>query len=107
MSSSNPSTALFQPTKIGNVSLAHRVVLAPLTRIKAGKQDHVPNVKLMREYYSQRSSTPGSLLIAEGTVVAEKGAYANVPGIWSTEQISAWKEVRVPLCRSAYLLKFF
>jgi NADPH2 dehydrogenase len=48
----------------------------------------------MKEYYSQRSSIPGSLLISEGTFIAPKaGGYHNAPGIWSKEQISAWKEV--------------
>lgn len=94
-SPSNSSPALFQPTKIGNITLTHRVVLAPLTRYKSSRPDHVPILRLMKEYYSQRSSVPGSLLITEGTLVAAKAvsSYNDAPGIWSTEQISAWKEV--------------
>lgn len=92
MSSAIP--ALFQPTKVGNLTLSHRVVLAPLTRFKATKPDHVPIVRLVKEYYSQRGSVPGSLLISEATFIAAKaGSYHNVPGIWSKDQIAAWKEV--------------
>lgn len=94
MSSSNSSPALFQPTKIGNLSLSHRVVLAPLTRYKSSRPEHVPIVRLMKEYYSQRSGAPGSLLITEATFIAAKaGGYHNIPGIWSDEQIAAWREV--------------
>ncbi|KAJ8469849.1 hypothetical protein ONZ45_g16751 [Pleurotus djamor] len=49
---------------------------------------------LVAEYYAQRASTPGTPLISEATYVArEAGGYANVPGIWSDEQIRAWKEI--------------
>ncbi|KAI5886274.1 FMN-linked oxidoreductase [Schizophyllum commune H4-8] len=91
MSSAIPK--LFQPVKVGDVTLAHRIVLAPLTRFRATKFEHVPlpNVK---EHYRQRGSTPGTLLITEATFIApQAGGYTNVPGIWSDEQISKWKEV--------------
>ncbi|KAF8057172.1 hypothetical protein FPV67DRAFT_582237 [Lyophyllum atratum] len=88
------SPLLFQPIKIGNIALQHRLVLAPLTRYKSTKSAHVPVVRLMKEYYSQRSSVPGSLLITEATFIAAKaGGYPNIPGIWSEEQTRAWKEV--------------
>ncbi|KAF9462815.1 hypothetical protein BDZ94DRAFT_1322297 [Collybia nuda] len=93
MSSPVPSS-LFQPTKIGNMVLNHRVVLAPLTRYKSSRPDHVPIVRLMKEYYSQRSSVPGSFLVTEATFIAAKaGGYHNIPGIWTKDQISAWKEI--------------
>ncbi|KAJ7485331.1 hypothetical protein FB451DRAFT_1431206 [Mycena latifolia] len=48
----------------------------------------------MTEYYAQRGSTPGTFLIAEGTLIARKaGGFRNVPGIWSPEQIAGWKQV--------------
>ncbi|KAF8057173.1 hypothetical protein FPV67DRAFT_1456400 [Lyophyllum atratum] len=85
---------LFQPTKIGDITLQHRLVLAPLTRWKATKLTHVPIVPLMKEYYSQRSSVPGTLLIAESALIASKaGGYLNTPGIWNDEQASAWREI--------------
>jgi len=46
------------------------------------------------EYYDQRADTPGTLMITEATLIAEKaGGYFGVPGIWSDEQISGWKKV--------------
>ncbi|KAF8234962.1 FMN-linked oxidoreductase [Tricholoma matsutake] len=85
---------LFNPIEVGNITLSHRVVLAPLTRYKATKSEHVPISSLVTEYYSQRSRTPGSLLITEATLIAAKaGGEASVPGIWSEEQIRVWKEI--------------
>ncbi|KAL0572976.1 hypothetical protein V5O48_008990 [Marasmius crinis-equi] len=84
---------LFQPIKVGNMTLNHRVVLAPLTRLRA-TNDFVPLVHLAKEYYSQRASEPGTLLIAEGTMIHRRAVgTANVPGIWNDEQIQAWKEI--------------
>lgn len=88
------SSKLFQPIQVGHLNLKHRIVLAPLTRTRATKT-HVPLLPLVPEYYSQRASTPGTLLISEATFIAAKAAgYAYVPGIWNEEQIAAWKEVR-------------
>ncbi|KAG6873595.1 hypothetical protein C0995_013968 [Termitomyces sp. Mi166 len=84
---------LFQPVKIGTMTLQHRIVLAPLTRYRASKS-HVPILPLMKEYYSQRSSTPCTLLISEANVIApQAGGNNNCPGIWSREQASCWKEI--------------
>jgi NADPH2 dehydrogenase len=83
---------LFTPAKVGDVTLQHRIVMAPLTRYRATKE-HVPT-DLMIEYYTQRASTPGTLIISEGTFIApQAGGNYNVPGIWSDEQIAAWKRV--------------
>ncbi|TFK62757.1 NADH:flavin oxidoreductase/NADH oxidase [Pluteus cervinus] len=85
---------LFQPLKVGNITLQHRVVLSPLTRNRATEKTMVPVVPLVKKYYEQRGSTPGTLLITEATMIAPKaGGYFNVPGIFSQEQIDAWKEV--------------
>ncbi|KAK1223078.1 hypothetical protein PQX77_014077 [Marasmius sp. AFHP31] len=84
---------LFQPIRLGNLMLSHRVVLAPLTRFRADK-NHVPHVQLVKEYYSQRGSEPGTLLISEATLIHPRaGGSAHVPGIWSDTQIEAWKEI--------------
>ncbi|KAI1445005.1 NADH:flavin oxidoreductase/NADH oxidase family protein [Annulohypoxylon stygium] len=86
------SSRLFQPLKIGNANLQHRVVMAPLTRFRADA-NHVP-LPFVKDYYQQRGSVPGTLLITEATFIAkEAGGYPNVPGIWNKEQIAAWKEV--------------
>ena len=93
MTASAPSK-LFQPIAIGSKTLRHRVVMTPLTRFRATKKTHVPINPLVKTYYSQRSSTPGTLLITEATLIApQAGGYDNVPGIWSQEQVAAWKEV--------------
>jgi NADPH2 dehydrogenase len=94
--SSSSIPKLFQPIRIGASNLQHRVVLAPMTRLRADAQ-HVPG-PLALEYYKQRTSAPGTLAIAEGTfIAAQAGGYKSVPGIWSDEQISGWSPVRRPL----------
>lgn len=86
--------SLFTPIKVGNSSLQHRVVMAPLTRFRS-TIEHVPT-ELMITYYSQRGSTPGTLLITEATFITpQAGGYTNVPGIWNDAQVAAWKPVRV------------
>ncbi|KAI3620894.1 flavin oxidoreductase nadh oxidase [Moniliophthora roreri] len=83
---------LFQAIKFGDVQLKHRAVLAPLTRFRVDDK-HVP-LSIAKEYYAQRASQPGTLLITEATLIHPKtGGFANVPGIWSDAQIEAWKEV--------------
>lgn len=82
---------LFKPIVVGNFTLKHRIVLAPLTRLRANAQ-HVHG-DIAVEYYKQRASVPGTLLISEAiTVAPEAGGKPHVPGIWSEAQISAWKK---------------
>lgn len=84
--------SLFTPLKIGNITLQNRVVLAPLTRLRAS-DEHVP-LPFVADYYSQRGSTPGTLLISEATFIRpEAGGMKNVPGIWNQAQIDGWKVV--------------
>ncbi|KAI0042644.1 putative NADPH2 dehydrogenase chain OYE2 [Auriscalpium vulgare] len=86
------SSALFSPIRVGRSQLLHRVVLSPLTRNRANLK-HEPN-DLHVEYYKQRASVPGTLLITEATFIAAKaGGYPKPPGIWSEPQIAAWKKV--------------
>ncbi|KAJ7052273.1 hypothetical protein C8F01DRAFT_1261986 [Mycena amicta] len=86
------SQKLFQPIRIGDIELAHRVVFAPSTRFR-GDANHVP-LPHVAEYYEQRASSMGSLLVTEGVFPsARAGGLPHVPGIWSDEQIDAWKEV--------------
>ncbi|KAJ7760113.1 hypothetical protein DFH07DRAFT_816899 [Mycena maculata] len=83
---------LFQPMHVGDIELGHRVVFAPTTRFRADAH-HAP-LPHVAEYYAQRASTPGSLLISEATYIAPRaGGYKHVPGIWSNEQIAAWKKI--------------
>jgi N-ethylmaleimide reductase len=77
---------LFSPIKIGPYQLAHRVVMAPLTRMRSDPGDIPSN--LMVEYYSQRASK-GGLIISEATPVSSRGyGYAGAPGIYSDSQIA-------------------
>lgn len=86
-------SALFEPIKIGNLQLSHRVVLAPLTRFRTLPTGGL-KTDLVKEYYEQRASVPGTLLITEGVFITERAAgFPGVPGFWSEEQIDAWKEV--------------
>ncbi|KAJ7146452.1 FMN-linked oxidoreductase [Mycena epipterygia] len=86
------SPKLFQPTQLGDIELSHRVVFAPTTRFRADA-NHAP-LPHVAEYYEQRANMSGSLLISEATFIAPRaGGYKHAPGIWSEEQISAWKKV--------------
>jgi 12-oxophytodienoic acid reductase len=76
--------------KLGRFDLSHRVVLAPLTRCRSYGSVPQPHAAL---YYSQRA-TKGGLLISEATDVSvtAKG-YPETPGIWTQEQVEAWKPI--------------
>ncbi|MCW0221081.1 MAG: alkene reductase [Prosthecobacter sp.] len=79
---------LFDPLLLGSLHLPNRIIMAPLTRARAGVE-RVPNA-LMADYYRQRSSA--GLIISEATSVTPMGVgYANTPGIWSAEQVTGWK----------------
>ncbi|KAL1928164.1 hypothetical protein VTP01DRAFT_3080 [Rhizomucor pusillus] len=84
-------SALFKPVKVGTMQLQHRVVLAPLTRLRHN-ENHAPT-DLVREYYNQRT-LPGGFLISEANAVsAQSGPLPGFPGLYSTEQIQGWKKV--------------
>eukprot|EP01018_Ginkgo_biloba_P023641 Gb_16295 [translate_table: standard] len=81
---------LMTPYQMGPFSLSHRVVLAPLTRTRSYNCLPQPHAIL---YYSQRTS-PGGFLIAEATGVSDTAqGYPNTPGIWTKEQIDAWRPI--------------
>lgn len=82
--------SLFDPITIGDIDLPNRIIMAPLTRSRAGEQ-RIPNA-LMAEYYVQRAAA--GLIISEATSVTPMGVgYADTPGLWSTEQVEGWKTV--------------
>lgn len=82
-------TVLFDPIDLGNLKLPNRIIMAPLTRARAGVT-RVPN-DLMATYYAQRATA--GLIITEATSVAPMGVgYADTPGIWSQEQVEGWKK---------------
>ncbi|KZP25021.1 hypothetical protein FIBSPDRAFT_821364 [Athelia psychrophila] len=83
---------MFQSIQVGDMKLAHRVVMAPLTRLR-GTEDHNPGSSAAL-YYGQRSEAPGTLIISEAALVSEKGG--SMPGvtmITTEEQIAGWKTV--------------
>jgi NADPH2 dehydrogenase len=87
-----PTTKLFQPISVFSLPLAHRIVMAPLTRLRCD-ENYVP-LPMVKEYYLQRASTPGTLIITEAMHVSEGHlGYTYAPGMWSTEQIAAWRDI--------------
>lgn len=81
---------LFQTLQLGALKLPNRILMAPLTRCRAGL-DHIPN-DLMATYYSQRAST--GLIIAEATMIQEgNSAFVAEPGIYNQEQVIGWRKV--------------
>ncbi len=81
---------LFEPVRLGDYQLANRVVMAPLTRSRAGAGG-APR-PIMAEYYRQRASA--GLIIAEGTNISPQArGYAFTPGLYTRAQVEAWRPV--------------
>nr|HAT8714193.1 alkene reductase [Legionella jordanis] len=84
------STDLFKPTTLDSLTLANRIVMAPLTRSRAAKGD--VQGPMNARYYAQRASA--GLIISEATQISPQGkGYAYTPGIYSKEQTKGWKLV--------------
>jgi len=85
------TASLFDPIKLGAISAPNRVLMAPLTRGRS-EPVHVPITGLKAEYYAQRAGA--GLIIAEATGISQEGlGWPSAPGIWSDEQVAAWKGV--------------
>ncbi|ODT60244.1 MULTISPECIES: alkene reductase [Paracoccus] len=83
-------SSMFEPLTLGAVTLRNRIVMAPLTRSRAGDV-RVPN-DLMVEYYSQRAGA--GLILSEATSIMPMGVgYEATPGIWNEDQIAGWSKV--------------
>jgi N-ethylmaleimide reductase len=83
---------LFTPVQVGAIALKHRVVMPPLSRLRAEWPSGVPS-DLNLEYYSQRASD-GGLIFTEATAVSSTGrGYRGAPGIYSDEQVAGWKRI--------------
>lgn len=81
---------LFSPLKVGSLELPNRIIMAPLTRGRAG-QDGIPN-DMMAEYYAARASA--GLIIAEATNISAQGAgWKDAPGIHNDAQVNGWQKV--------------
>ena len=82
--------SLFEPTHIGDIAVANRIVMAPLTRNRASA-NQVPS-ELALTYYVQRASA--GLIIAEATQISREGqGYLDTPGIYSPEQVAGWHKI--------------
>jgi N-ethylmaleimide reductase len=85
---SRSNTDLFKPTSLGDLTLANRIVMAPLTRSRAGKGD--VQGPMHATYYAQRASA--GLIISEATQISQQGkGYAFTPGIYNEQQTLGWK----------------
>lgn len=85
----NSTIDLFSPIQLGKYTLPNRIIMAPMTRLRA--VDSIPT-PLMAEYYAQRASA--GLIITECTMVSPlSNGYINCPGIYSSQQVSAWRQV--------------
>src|SRR5882757_3305326 len=81
--------SLFDPVLAGSLHLPNRIVMAPLTRNRA--PGAIPTL-LMATYYEQRATA--GLLITEATAISAQGqGYADVPGLYGTEQLDGWKRI--------------
>lgn len=87
---SHAMPTLFDPVKVGSLALPNRIIMAPLTRSRAGAE-RIPNA-LMQDYYVQRASA--GLILSEATAISPMAVgYADTPGIWSDAQIEGWKTI--------------
>jgi N-ethylmaleimide reductase len=87
-------TTLFDPVQIGAIALANRIVMAPLTRNRAGP-GQVPT-ELMVQYYRQRANpaTGAGLIVTEATQVCPEGqGYLDTPGLFNAEQMAGWRRI--------------
>jgi N-ethylmaleimide reductase len=81
---------LFNPLQLGSLELPNRIIMAPLTRARAGREA-VPN-ELMARYYAQRAGS--GLIISEATGISREGlGWPNAPGLWNEAQVEGWKLV--------------
>ncbi len=84
------ASVLFQSLQVGELTLPNRIIMAPLTRQRAGVE-RIPN-EMMADYYAQRATA--GLILTEATSIDPMGVgYADTPGIWSQEQITGWQKV--------------
>src|SRR5258708_34351091 len=84
-------TKLFEPYKLGPITLPNRLAMAPLTRNRAIPPGMVPS-PLAIDYYGQRASA--GLLITEASQISQQGmGYQDTPGIYSKEQVAGWRKV--------------
>lgn len=86
------TSRLWEPLKVGNLTLPHRAVMAPLTRYR-NDDNHAP-LDIMTQYYSDRACVPGTLIITEATGISGAAeARPWLPGVSTKEEIAGWKKI--------------
>jgi N-ethylmaleimide reductase len=89
---SDVSKKLFTPVQIGAIKLKHRVVMPPMSRLRAQPGTGIPS-ELQLEYYTQRA-TEGGLIVTEATAIAPSArGYYHAPGLYTDEQVAGWKRI--------------
>src|SRR6202012_5527511 len=84
------TNAFFTPITVGDFELKNRIVMAPMTRSRSAERGRVPS--FAGDYYAQRADS--ALIISEATNISPQAVgYALTPGIWTKEQVEAWKPV--------------
>jgi N-ethylmaleimide reductase len=102
MSAKTNSQPLFTPVQMGSLELRNRIVMAPLTRMRANNPGHSPT-ELHAAYYAQRASA--GLIIGECTEVSPDAyGWADTPGLWSREQVREWRVVTDAVHRKGGLM---
>lgn len=87
----SPLPHLLSPVRLGDLALRNRIVMAPCTRCRC--PGFLPTAEVAA-YYGRRAADGVGLLVSEGTVVCERGnGYNGAPGLWSAEQVEAWRPV--------------
>jgi len=83
---------LLTPGRIGSVEMRNRIVMPPMSRLRAQWPTGIPS-DLMREYYSQRASD-GGLILTEATAISPSGrGYRGAPCLYRDEQVTGWKRI--------------
>ena len=91
MSTRASQSKLFEPYKLGTLSLEHRVVMPPLTRLRSNPDDSVS--QLMVEHYEQRASRGGLIIVEAATVSSNGIGYQGMPGIYDDRHIEGYRRI--------------
>jgi N-ethylmaleimide reductase len=92
MAATQTYSKLFEPVKLGTIELGHRVVMAPLTRLRSETPGDIPG-DLMLEYYTQRASKGGLIISEAATISVKARGYLGAPGIYSEAQVAGWRRI--------------
>lgn len=83
---------LFQPLKVGKIELKHRIAMAPMSRMRA--TGHQVQENLHPQYYDERSSSPGTLIISEAVLISDAAdGYPDAAGIYKKEHVEGWTKI--------------